>query len=380
MTLNKNTVINTIPIEIAGAGPAGLVAAITLAKAGREVIVHEARKEVGSRFAKDYQGLENWTTKQDVLLVFKNLGLNTDFKKVACYSGTVFDYKDRAYKFHSEKPIFYLIERGAGVASLDTILLKQAQSIGVDVRFNSRLQKMVGPGILASGPKAADAIAVGYHFETTMDDGFWVICDDRVAPKGYAYLLVMDGYGTVKSCMFSGFKKEKEYVNKTVQAFKRLVGLEMQNPKAHGGTGNFYIPKSAYSGIHPIVGEQAGFQDTLWGFGMRLAISSGVLAAQSLITVENYDKLWQRDLKPQIQTSIVNRALYSMLGNRGYAWFFSRLSSCSDIRDLLRRQYQPLWYKSLLQPWANYQFHSNRQNKSCNHINCECVWCRSNSC
>ncbi|HUJ14156.1 MAG TPA: NAD(P)-binding protein, partial [Thermoanaerobaculia bacterium] len=35
-------------IRIAGAGPSGLAAAIALAKAGREVEVHEARADVGT--------------------------------------------------------------------------------------------------------------------------------------------------------------------------------------------------------------------------------------------------------------------------------------------------------------------------------------------
>lgn len=47
------------PINIVGAGPAGLAAAITLARAGRAVIVHEAQAEVGYRFQRDLQGLEN---------------------------------------------------------------------------------------------------------------------------------------------------------------------------------------------------------------------------------------------------------------------------------------------------------------------------------
>jgi flavin-dependent dehydrogenase len=46
-------------IQIAGAGPAGLAAAIMLARAGRDVVVHEARREVGFRFGRDLQGLEN---------------------------------------------------------------------------------------------------------------------------------------------------------------------------------------------------------------------------------------------------------------------------------------------------------------------------------
>lgn len=54
-------------VQIAGAGPAGLAAAITLAREGVSVQVHEARNEVGYRFQRDLQGLENWTTQQDVL-------------------------------------------------------------------------------------------------------------------------------------------------------------------------------------------------------------------------------------------------------------------------------------------------------------------------
>ncbi len=380
MLTTNNTTHSETPVEIAGAGPAGLAAAITLSRAGRQVVVHEMQKEVGHRFDGDFQGLENWTTEEDVLKVFASLGLTTNFTAMPSGNGTVFDPARNAYEIKSNEPLFYLIERGPGPGTLDSALLQQAQSLGVEVRFNSRLRHMAGEGILSAGPRAADAIAVGYHFETEMMDGYWVICDDELAPQGYAYLLIMNGKGTVKSCMFSGFKQEKLYVQRTVEAFEQLLGLTMLNPVPHGGSGNFHIPASAYSGTHPRVGEQAGFQDTLWGFGMRLAIHSGVLAAQSLLNGENYNTLWQRELRPQMQTSVVNRVLFSLLGNRGYRWFLRHQIAKPNLRQSLRRQYQATLLKRLLGPWARRRYESIRKDVTCDHIDCHCIWCRGECC
>lgn len=363
-------------IEIAGAGPAGLAAAITLAHAGRPVIVHEARAEVGYRFKRDLQGLENWTTQQDALAVLRELGMATDFKMLPCYQGTVFDAWGKAYGIHSHAPLFYMVERGPGPDTLDTALLRQAMALGVEVHFNSRVQHVQGPAIFATGPRAADAIAVGYHFDTHLPDGFWAICDNHLAPQGYAYLLVMGGKGTVKSCMFSRFKQKAVYAQRTVDAFERLVGLEMIDPRPHGGVGNFPIPVTARSGSHAVVGEQAGFQDTLWGFGMRTAILSGVLAARSLLDGSDYDKRWQQTLGELMTAAVVNRALYSLLGNRGYRWLLRRQEYRSDARELLHRHYRSSGVKRLLAPLARRRVQSQRKDEGCNHVDCGCVRCQ----
>lgn len=368
--------MKTSGIDIAGAGPAGLTAAITLAHAGMSVVVREAQAEVCYRFQRGLQGLENWRTEQDALAVPKNLGIDTDFKVQPCCMGTVFDAWDQAYGVHSEAPLFYMVERGPGVGSLDHALLQLAVGLGVEVRYNSRLRQMHGPAIFATGPKSADAVAVGNHFDTPMSDGFCVICDDKLAPQGYAYLLVMGGRGTVKSCMFRKTAQTAVYVQRTVAAFERLAWLQMADPKPHGGVGNFSVPRSALSGVHAVAGEQAGFQDTRWGFGMRFTIDSGVLAARSLIEGSDYDALWQQDMGAMMRASVVNRAACGLLGNRGYRWALRHQESRPDARAPLQRHNRPSAPRRLFLPLARWRFRSLRQDASCLQPDCSCVWCR----
>lgn len=103
--MTKNNTHPEAAVEIAGAGPAGLAAAITLAHAGRRVIVHEVHKEMGYRFGGDFQGLENWATREDVLSVLKNLGLTTDFTVVPGRNGSVFDASGKRYEINSEETL-----------------------------------------------------------------------------------------------------------------------------------------------------------------------------------------------------------------------------------------------------------------------------------
>ncbi|HHZ74004.1 MAG TPA: NAD(P)/FAD-dependent oxidoreductase, partial [Candidatus Poseidoniales archaeon] len=63
------------PIQIMGAGLSGLAAAIILAKAGREVHVHDIRNDSGARFDGDFQGIENWTSDEDFLDEMREWGI-----------------------------------------------------------------------------------------------------------------------------------------------------------------------------------------------------------------------------------------------------------------------------------------------------------------
>lgn len=60
-------------ISIAGAGPAGLTAAINLARAGYDVVVHEQHSDVGMCFSEDFQAIENWSSDEDLLATLAEL-------------------------------------------------------------------------------------------------------------------------------------------------------------------------------------------------------------------------------------------------------------------------------------------------------------------
>lgn len=299
--------------RIAGGGPAGLVAAIQLARSGCRVEVFERRRDCGARFRGDLQGIENWSSSVDALEELQNLGITLDFSCTPFYTLTHTNGR-RAVVHRFHRPAFYLVKRGTAPDTLDQSLKRQALEAGVMLRFGQALS----PGeadLVATGPGSRKIFAVdcGIVFETDAPDRAVVLTRDSAGVKGYSYLLVAKNCGCLCTVLFDQFDRARECLRQARRILLEQYPLDFLRPRRTGGVGRFCLPPELQEGKTLLVGEAAGLQDFLWGFGIRTAIRSGHLAAQSLLEGGDYVAQASRQFSPQLRAGVVNRFLWELL-------------------------------------------------------------------
>ncbi len=339
-------------IKILGGGVSGLSAAINLAKAGYKVDVFEKNREIGERFHGDLQGLENWSENEDILKKLKemNIGINFDCDP---FSSLIVSNGSRDWNFSCNKTLFYLVKRGPIKGSLDQGLKEQALKLGVNIYLNRTIPNDESD-IIATGPilKEVFAVAKGITFKTSMKDIAVAITNDSVAFKGYSYLLVTKGHGCMCTALTDNFDKINNYFDKTRRMFLNMVNLDIKNEKNFGGVGCFSNKNIFKKGKSLYVGEAAGLQDLLWGFGIRSAVVSGFLAAKSIMNNEDYEKLARKYFKNRLKASLVNRFLWEKLSFNNYAIMVERFKSNPLPLKRLQSFYNFNILQKLIYPFA----------------------------
>jgi flavin-dependent dehydrogenase len=307
-------------IKILGAGLSGLTAAINLAKKGYKVDVYEKNKDVGMRFHGDIQGLENWSEKKDILEELKEMNIDINFDCNA-FSSVILTNGLKAKKINTKRPAFYLVKRGSFSGTIDYGLKVQALKSDINVHF----QKTLSPNeadIVATGPVPKEVVGVvrGIILTTDVKDTAIVAINDKLAFKGYSYFLVTKGHGCMCTVVRRGeVFRANEYFEKTKEFFVRKLGLHIRPLREVVGVGSFSL-KKVKKGATSYVGEAAGLQDFLWGFGMRFAITSGYLAAQSIINNKDYEKIAEKHLGNRLRAGVVNRYLWeNILSKKDYS-------------------------------------------------------------
>lgn len=357
-------------IKIAGAGPSGLTAAITLARAGYEVEIFEARRTVGARFIGDFQALENISGAEDAAEMLKRFGLSTNFFIYPVRSALFFDYRLRSQPAQSRRPFAYFITRGPGKETLDQGLLAQALEAGATIHYRSRIPPEAAD-IVATGPAVPDGLAKEMTFSTRLPDTVWVIFDMNLSPGGYTYLFVLNGQATLGCAVTRQFDRINDCFDRSVRRFQEIASFQIDNPRAAYSFMNFSLKESAEIDRRLWVGEAGGFQDYLFGLGLRYALTTGYVAAQSIIRKRSYDLLWKEAIGPAQEISLVNRYLYERGGNRGLSGFIRRASR-GDVQDYLGGWHAETWWKKLLLPLIKWGW---REGRRCAH-RLPLHWCR----
>jgi flavin-dependent dehydrogenase len=345
-------------IRIAGAGLSGLSAAIGLAQRGFKVEVFERNAESGQTRHTDWDAIENWTTEEDFLSCLRQWGLQPAFEHREPLSFEVYDPKGNCHEVRLPRPFFYLLKRGVERGSIEQALKEQALESGVALHYNrAAVQDEVH--IWAAGARSAGFfLGTGVTFRTSHPDLVAGLVDTRAAPKAYAYLVIVDGFGTLSVVLTQDFKNARKYLEHCTTEFRRHRRFDMNDLKRTSGFGGlvsaFWQPAARLITL----GEAAGLQDFLWGFGIRHALHSGHLAARAVHENLDYARLIEHEIHPLVRASIVNRMFYDRVGNRAYSALIRHFAPSRDLSRQIRPWYRGLPLHKIMWPFTERRYRS----------------------
>ena len=337
-------------IKILGAGLSGLVAAINLSKAGYDVDVYEKNEDVGMRFHGDIHSWENWSGNKNFLKELKEMNINSKFYCVPLFKVIVTNCS-KTKEIKSNQPMFYLGKRGSYPGAIDHSLKMEA--LGSNVKFHFRKTLPLNEvNIVATGPieNEVTGFVKGILFKTDSKDDMAIVAfNDELAFHGYSYFLTTKGSGIM--CTVVQRDKSK-YINrffeKTKRFFVEKFNLNLLITREIGGVGSFSM-KNVKKGPTLYAGEAAGLQDFLWGFGTRFAITSGYLAAQSIINNWDYREIIETHFGKRLKAGVVNRYLWEQVLSKND---YSILINFAKLQNKLHSLYNYNLFQRVLYPIA----------------------------
>ena len=351
--------VNGRPIRIAGAGPAGLTAAIVLARHGRPVELFERHPQVGTRLAGSVHGVENWSTAQDFLDELRAMQIAPTFDCHPCRELVITDGR-RTRVVSSAQPLFYFVLRGDTPGALERGLLDQARAAGVTVRLGQAAPPVVD--VVATGGHSDHSFCVeaGVRFRTRAPDLAVALVHPEAAPGGYAYLLIRAGVGSLCTVLFRRLRDARRALHEARRLIARVAAFDVIDPQPTGGYGSLQVPGVFGHARVKRIGEAAGVQDALWGFGIRKAMACGFLAARTELGGQSWNAAAAGRFDSGMRASVVNRLLWEMAAWRGFSLLVSRLQRAGDLRSALGAVHGERWLHRLLYPLARARLERRR--------------------
>lgn len=322
---------------IGGAGVAGLAAASAFARAGEQVEVIELKSRVGSSAGVHTEAIRNY-------LGWDGLDDLTRFGvKVRPFS-VANRVVRRSLHFVSavRGPSYYLVDRG-GPLSVERQLLEQALDLGVQVRYRTKAD-LTSVDVRATGaPKGkANMLAAGYRFaregSNLPDDEIHAVFDSDLAPAGYLCILPGPAWHSIYTVSWRVLPYE-ELLAKVDRAFRldwirNILGTAHRVGRIYGK--GYYHPnpyEAALKDMVPHVGEAAGIQDAVGGFGIRYAVASGALAAKALLEDLSYPALLREEFRDDFEIALKSRAWLDRAKDEDYDRLLEKLGPEVGLSD-----------------------------------------------
>lgn len=347
-----------------------------LARAGLKPVVFEQADDVGLEVNGVLHALENWSTEEDVMALLAGLGIAVNFRCEPVDEATFYGPERRPHLLSATRPLFYSVERGPAVGSLDRGLLEQAQTAGAEIRFGERVEESDADRVVvATGAPRADAHVEWVVFETAMPDGCIGFLDSDIAPGGHASLFVQSGRATLSTWCFEANVPAYSSLERTMKVASETIGVDIPFGNRYRRAVNFSVAAPwTRSKRFYFVGARAGFQDAMWGFGLRQALLSGVLAARAIVMGEDYDALCNRFILPARDVSLANRSIFNQLDGRGLEWALEGAVG-RNVMGILRRHYLASGTKSMLHDISRLSAYPFLTEPACHGEECRCLWC-----
>lgn len=298
------------PIRIAGSGPAGLAAAIELAQRGYPVEVHERRDRAGGRFSGGHQILAHYGERPRAVQLLRSMGIDVTRLEGRWLDRARFHtVAGRHRDFSGRSPFAYLLRRGPQARALDGALVQRALELGVTIQEEHRLAEDAAQ-IVATGPARVDGMALEILYEIDAANRVDVLLDPERFAGGYAYLLVHDHLATLGVAALGQYDGLESMAEHALERLGADITSRAEERSRAKHTMCYGVPPRASQGGVFRVGEAAGFQDFLFGLGIRNALLSGTLAAHCVQSGEDFDRQWRRAMRSRMRASEVDRWLY----------------------------------------------------------------------
>lgn len=322
-------------IHILGAGISGLVAAITLSNSFA-VKVFEKSAEIG-RGQSHISAVRNYD-EEDIMHKLSKMRISLKPSK-KIYTVHRYAPSGNVSITFSNKPIFYIFDRGKTQNSIEQQLYEQASIKNVEVIFNS---KKKSARIIATGSEKAKANIFGYGkiYEGEVD-AVSMIYDNNYAPRGYICVLPSKTEFQILAVSFGEnasyrLKERFEKAMVKIPIFKKIV--EGCPPlREVKGYGNYFKPLGYRKGVY-YVGEAGGFQDPSRGFGIWYAMFTGYLAAKSIIEEGDYNKKVKQLILEEYLINLERREKFNRLTNQHFEKMIAELGRKVNVEEYVKRR------------------------------------------